>query len=61
MVRDNDICRRPTGPCDNDGIRLEPGVHDNAVIGNVVMGTGGRAFRALGGTGRRRQTSIAAD
>lgn len=38
-VRDNNTCRRPNGPCDNDGIRLEPGVHDNDVIGNVVTGS----------------------
>ena len=37
-VGDNDICR-DVGPCDNDGIRLEPGAHDNDVIGNVVTGS----------------------
>jgi len=39
QVHDNDICRIPGRLCDNDGIRLEPGVHDNGVIGNVVTGS----------------------
>lgn len=38
-VRDNDICRIPERLCDNDGIRLEPGVQDNDVIANVVTGS----------------------
>ncbi|MDQ3680433.1 MAG: right-handed parallel beta-helix repeat-containing protein [Actinomycetota bacterium] len=36
-VLDNNICRAPTGPCDDDGIRLEPGVEHNTVTNNVVM------------------------
>ncbi len=48
-VRDNNICRTPTGPCDDDGIRLEPGVNDNVVKNNVVTGSaldGIAVFRA---------------
>lgn len=45
VVSDNDVCRVPGDPgfprgfCDNDGIRLEPGVHDNVVSNNVVTGS----------------------
>ncbi len=46
VVADNDVCRVPPGDpgfpsgfCDNDGIRLEPGVHDNVVSNNVVTGS----------------------
>lgn len=45
-VADNDVCRVPPGDpgfprgfCDNDGIRLEPGVHGNSVTGNTVTGS----------------------
>ncbi len=40
VVRDNNICRTPRGPCDDDGIRLEPGVNDNEVKNNIVTGSG---------------------
>ncbi len=36
LVLDNNICRTPRGPCDDDGIRLEPGVNHNLVVNNVV-------------------------
>lgn len=46
VVADNDVCRVPPGDpgfprgfCDNDGIRLEPGVHDNVVSNNAVTGS----------------------
>ena len=39
-VLDNNICRAPTGPCDDDGIRLEPGVERNTVTNNVVKRSG---------------------
>ncbi|MPZ64294.1 MAG: hypothetical protein GEU83_01780 [Pseudonocardiaceae bacterium] len=46
VVSDNDVCRVPPGDpdfprglCDNDGIRLEPGVHDNVVSNNTVTGS----------------------
>ncbi len=38
-VLDNNICRTPRGPCDDDGIRLEPGVERNTVVNNVVKGS----------------------
>lgn len=40
-VLDNNICRQSTVRliCDNDGIRLEPGVHRNVVEDNVVKGS----------------------
>lgn len=38
-VLDNNICRTPTGPCDDDGIRLEPGVERNTVANNTVRGS----------------------
>ncbi|HVL99663.1 MAG TPA: right-handed parallel beta-helix repeat-containing protein [Egibacteraceae bacterium] len=40
VVRDNRACRTPTGPCDNDGIRLEPGVQANLIVNNEVTGSG---------------------
>ncbi len=46
LVQDNNACRVepgdprfPSGFCDNDGIRLEPGVHANKVLNNVVTGS----------------------
>ena len=39
QVMANNICRTPQGPCDNDGIRLEPGVQFNTVTGNQVRGS----------------------
>jgi parallel beta-helix repeat protein len=39
-VLDNNICRTPTGPCDDDGIRLEPQVQGNIVTNNHVTGSG---------------------
>ena len=39
LVLDNNICRSPSGPCDNDGIRLEPGVSNNILVNNVVRGS----------------------
>ncbi len=39
QVLANNICRTPHGPCDNDGIRLEPGVQFNTVAENYVRGS----------------------
>ena len=39
-VRANNICRTPQGSCDDDGIRLEPGVQLTLVEGNRVQGSG---------------------
>ncbi len=46
VVSDNNVCRVPPGDpgfpngfCDDDGIRLEPGVHDNVVSNNIVTGS----------------------
>jgi parallel beta-helix repeat protein len=46
VVKDNNACRVepgherfPGGFCDNDGIRLEPGVHANKVLNNTVTGS----------------------
>ena len=37
---DNNICRSATGACDDDGIRLEPGVEETTVVDNTVRGSG---------------------
>jgi parallel beta-helix repeat protein len=56
LVQDNSVinntaCRK--GPfCDNDGIRLEPGVTDNRVIGNYVHGNGLDGISLFGGNTR---------
>lgn len=39
VVSNNNVCRFEGGFCDNDGIRLEPGVHNNVVTNNVVTGS----------------------
>lgn len=39
VVLDNNVCRSPRGPCDDDGIRLEPGVTRNLVVNNYVKGS----------------------
>ena len=50
-VVDNTACR--VGPfCDNDGIRLEPGVTDNRVIANTVTGNGLDGISLFGNTTR---------
>ena len=50
-VLNNTACRE--GPfCDNDGIRLEPGVTDNRVIGNTVTGNGLDGISLFGNTTR---------
>ena len=45
VIRDNDVegnnvCRTPHGSCDDDGIRVEPGVQFTLVEGNRVRGSG---------------------
>lgn len=39
-VLDNNICRSATGVCDDDGIRVEPGVEETTVVENTVKGSG---------------------
>jgi parallel beta-helix repeat protein len=47
----NTACR--LGPfCDNDGVRLEPGVTDNRVVGNNVSGNGLDGISLFGNTTR---------
>ncbi|HET9443740.1 MAG TPA: right-handed parallel beta-helix repeat-containing protein [Acidimicrobiales bacterium] len=40
VVLANNVCRTPFGSCDDDGIRLEPGVQFTTVVGNYVQGSG---------------------
>lgn len=40
VVLANNVCRTPSGPCDDDGIRIEPGVQFTTVEGNVVRESG---------------------
>jgi len=49
-VTNNTTCR--VGLCDNDGIRLEPNVTDNRVIGNSVAGNGLDGISLFGGATR---------
>ncbi len=39
-IRDNNLCRTPQGSCDDDGVRLEPGVTSTTVVDNYVAGSG---------------------
>lgn len=39
-IRDNNVCRTPQGSCDDDGIRVEPGVSTTTVVDNYVAGSG---------------------
>jgi len=40
MVNDNNTRTLPGGPYQDDGIRLEPGTHDNQITGNTVLRSG---------------------
>ena len=39
-VKANNACRTPQGPCDNDGIRVEPGVDFTTIADNIVQESG---------------------